>query len=618
MARPVTDPAPHEPVALSPLPGRRMLTQQALGTLILVAAVLLAPVFVDFHAADLLVQAFAYAIFAISLDLLWGYAGLLSLGHSAFWGLGGYAVGIASTQIASGAAAAVIGIALGVGAAVLLASLIGWITFYSRVTPLYITVITLCTALVLQQLASLTSLTAVSDLTGGYNGLPFQSLRWPIEAWYYAMAGVLAILTALTLRVVHSDFGRVLTGIRDNERRLGYLGFRVAALKLQVFSASALIAAFAGVAYGSYVQFASPELFGLSVASYVLIIVLVGGRGTIIGPVIGAIVVGIVGPTISEQYPRQWQLALGLLFIVAVVLAPRGLIGMLRSGAEALERATRGRLPVTRARDGHSTLVVADPRESRAPRSAPHAVVATVTQVERSYGTLAVLRGVDLEIRSHEILCIIGPNGAGKSTLIDVMTDTRALTDGHVSVGDVDAGAKAPAEIVRLGLGRTFQGTNLMETYSVADSLLIAGRAGRLPALSSRTREIPVTPQVLRLAQGTGLDAALDVQVSQLSHGLRQALELAMVLALDPAVILLDEPTAGLTHEERSDVGRLLRQLADDGLAVVLVEHDLDFVRDITDHVAVLHQGRVQASGPADEVVGSQLVRDIYLGVAAG
>jgi len=277
---------------------------------------------------------------------------------------------------------------------------------------------------------------------------------------------------------------------------------------------------------------------------------------------------------------------------------------------------TGGRLPVRGARQVPSTLVVAEPEDGARPRPALHTVVATIAGVKRSYGSLSVLRGVDLAIRSHEILCVIGPNGAGKSTLIDVMTDTRSLSEGEMSVSGVDARDKRPSAIVRLGVGRTFQGTNLMETYTVADSLLVAGRAGRVQRLWSRTHQIPATPQVVRLARATGLDAALDVPVSQLSHGLRQALELAMALALDPRVVLLDEPTAGLTHEERVDVGRLLRQLADDGLAVVLVEHDLDFVRGITDRVAVLHQGSVQALGPTSEVVGSQLVRDIYLGVA--
>jgi branched-chain amino acid transport system permease protein len=220
-------------------------------------------------------------------------------------------------------------------------------------------------------------------------------------------------------------------------------------------------------------------------------------------------------------------------------------------------------------------------------------------------------------MRAGEILSMIGPNGAGKSTLINVITDTRDLTGGVIELRGAQRKRTPPAKIAKLGIGRTFQGSNLMETYTAADSLFIAQRCGRIPSLWRRTTDIPASEAVMSLDVATGLSEVLDAQVMDLAHGRRQALELSMALALSPQLLLLDEPTAGLTVEERALVGGILKQLVSDGFGIVLIEHDLDFVRTITDRVAVLHQGVVGVEGPVDEIVESALVREIYLGVKA-
>jgi branched-chain amino acid transport system permease protein len=574
------------------------------------AVAIAAPFLVSVHTKDLLVQAFIYGIFAISFDFLWGTTGILSLGHSAFFGIGAYAIGIAATQ--SGTAAGIpTGIAAGIVLSVALAAVMGWITFFSRVTPIYIAVITLSLALVLQRLVNLTSFETLSRYTGGYNGLSFGVVSWTIESWYWATLAVLTVVAVLSLVVIRSDLGRVLTGLRENERRLAYLGFRTPRIKLLVFMISAALAAFAGVIFGTYTQFASPDLLGLQLATYVLVLVLVGGRGTVVGPIGGAVFIGLVGAFVSDRYPEYWQLVLGLLFLFVVLFAREGLVPRLEDlilwglrRLRVLERRTSG--PV-------SSFVAAEapglPREAAASE-----LLCRIRGFCRSYGSVQVLRGVDLDIRRGQILCVIGPNGAGKSTLINSMTDTRDLTAGSMELDGQPLGRRDPSFIARNGVGRTFQGTNLMEGFTVAESLFVASQRGSLPSLR-RTFEIRVSPPIMTLLRATGLDDFADVRTSYLSHGVRQSLELAMALALEPELLLLDEPTAGLTHEERAIVGKLLRALIEERrLGIALIEHDLDFVRGITDEVAILDQGRVEIVGPVADVAESESLRTIYLG----
>jgi branched-chain amino acid transport system permease protein len=568
-------------------------------------AMVAAPQFVSFHYKDLLVQAFIFGIFVVSFDLLWGYAGVLSLGQSAFFGIGGYAIAIAAAQTDGGPGAAALGIAGGLVLAMTLAALVAWVTFYSRVTPIYIAVITLVLALTLERVVSLTSFEALSQYTGGYNGLGFAINAWTVDQWYWITGIALLVVSTLALVLVRSDYGRVLTAIRDNEGRLAYLGYRVPRLKLLLFVACSAVAALAGAAYASYNRFASPDLLGLGIGIPVLIYVSVGGRGTIVGPVLGALTVGLAGTAVSDSYPEYWQLILGLVFVAVIVALPRGLYPAIR---DLVARAwtPAGRPPSSLVRQ------VAEPAQA----GVEAAVLARVEGATKSFGAMRVLEGVDLEVRSGEILAILGPNGAGKSTLVDVITAPEKLDGGSIQLIGAPAAGHGVAALARLGVGRTFQGANLMETHSAADSLFVAARRGRVGSLFRRTAQVPVPASVADIDAYSGLSEVLDVGVAELSHGKRQALELSLALALEPQLLLLDEPTAGLTPSEREAIATLLKALARQGFGIVAIEHDLDFVRSIADRVAMLHRGRIAIVGETEQVAASPLVREIYLGAA--
>lgn len=247
---------------------------------------------------------------------------------------------------------------------------------------------------------------------------------------------------------------------------------------------------------------------------------------------------------------------------------------------------------------------------------------APLLQVEglsKRFGGLVAVKDVTFEVAAGEITGVLGPNGAGKTTLMRCISDGHERSAGRVVVAGHDIDHVGPERCVRFGLGRKFQTANVFETLTVAECLRLARLRHERPSVLGSDAELHLPAAAIRVIEATRLHEHLTEEVRHLSHGLKQALELAMVLALEPRVILLDEPTAGLTKPERSMIGTILVDLTrEEGLCVLLVEHDLDFVRDISSRVIVLHQGRIVLDGSVAEVVSSPLVKTIYAGEETG
>ena len=326
---------------------------------------------------------------------------------------------------------------------------------------------------------------------------------------------------------------------------------------------------------------------------------------------IGAIGLSFITAKLSASYPTEWSLFLGLLFVAVVVFIPDGVLPptVRRVRAIALRRV---------APRGGRTLVPSPP--ARPDLRPPGEPIAVVSEVEFSYGALQVLRGVDFEIRAGELLCIVGPNGAGKSTLLNVLTDGKQSAHGSIAYfmhhGEVRRKGQPIHRIARAGVARKFQIPHLFNSLTVAETLLLAGRKGRTPSLWRRSKEVPVGRSVHDIVHATALEGRENALSPALAHGLKQGLELAAGVAMRPELLLLDEPTAGLTSNERHVLGDVFRRLVDAGMTIVLIEHDLDFVARVADRVIVLHGGKVVESGTPDEVSASTVVREAYVGTA--
>jgi len=244
--------------------------------------------------------------------------------------------------------------------------------------------------------------------------------------------------------------------------------------------------------------------------------------------------------------------------------------------------------------------------------------VVRVDGLVRRFGKVVALRGVDLAVPRGVVFGLVGPNGAGKTTLLRCIADGGERSAGDIVVNGRSIERRPPYECVGLGVGRKFQNANIFDALTVAETIRIAHARVDRPSLWSRSAILDLPQAGLRVMQATGLDQQLGAPARHLSHGQKQALELTMVLSLQPSVLLLDEPTAGLTKPERTQIGQILVDLArSHGLCVVLVEHDLDFVREISSRVIVLHQGRIVLDGTVAEVVDSETVRTIYSGARA-
>ena len=567
-----------------------------------VAAVLFsaAPLLLGTFSINVLTRSLIYAVLAITVDLLWGFTGILSFGQAAFFGIGAYA----TAMTLGGLGASLEGVSAALALALVLPSalgfVVGWLSFYHRSTPLYASVISLVLPIVVTQL-----IYSGGEWTGSSSGLVgYDTLPLELNGFFRLAALLLVVVTLVAWIFTRSDAGRALVAVRDNDARCAYLGLNPKRLQILLTTAMAGVAGLAGFLFANATSVVAPENAGFLFGTEIVIWVALGGRGTLLGPALGAIAIDFASANLSGDLPFLWQLLVGTVFVAVIIFLPGGLAGI------ADQLWSLARLP--RVQDSAPHL---DVKPARSHAVAGDTPLLEIAGLAKSYGSLTVLQNIDLAIRPGELVSLVGPNGAGKTTLMRCLSDGTESFTGMVVVGGTQTRRLVPHRVVALGVGRKFQVASVFESLSVADCLLIACATHNGLSPFARTKQICLPPAALTILRLTGLDRMLTTLASGLSHGQKQALELAMVVALEPRLILLDEPTAGLTKTERSVIGSALKALTSDRVtAAVLIEHDLDFVREISSRIVVLHQGRLVLDGTVDEVVGSEVVRTIYSG----
>lgn len=571
-----------------------LLATLALGALLLVV---LGPAYLGRFSLNVLTRSMIYAMLAITVDLLWGFTGVLTFGQAAFFGVGAYATAMVLTHLGSDPSYFVVALIAAMILPMILGLAVGWLSFYHGSTPLYATVISLVFPIVITQVVFSGGVwTGSSSGLVGYETLPLSL------GGYFRLTGICLIgLAVVAMVFVRSDAGRLLKAVRDNEPRVAYLGMSPARVKIVLTTILAGVGGLAGFLYANASGVVAPENTGFVFGTELVVWTALGGRGTIVGPVLGAIGIDYLSATLSGDLPFLWQLIVGGLFVVMIIVLPGGL-------ASLVSRFI--------GRGGARTTLnpIATPPFEKIDES-----LLSVRGLGKSYGALSVLQGIDLEIRAGELVSLVGPNGAGKTTLMRCLSDGREPVEGIIEILGRNIDGLTPQDVVALGVGRKFQVASIFDSMTIGECLKMARFTHQAPSVIGSATQFGMPQPAIEILELTGMSAMLDKPVSLLSHGQRQALELAMVVALQPRIILLDEPTAGLTKTERMTIGTILKKLTDEmGFAAILVEHDLDFVREISSRIVVLHQGKLVLDGSVDEVVNSETVRTVYSGGTHG
>lgn len=622
MRRGVSGPLLERPKPRSGLHRNPLVLLRIGGLLAILALAVAVPALFPGYWLTIATLALIYAIEAMGLNLLMGYTGLDSLGQAAFFGLGSYGLGLLTARYGIGwwpAAAAAIAIGTA-GAAV-----IGAIAVRTR--GLYFLLITAAMGQVLWGADY-----RWGAFTGGADGLTLGGGR--PSAWfysglhfYYFTLAVFVVMTILICLVIVSPFGLTLKGIRDREVRSQTLGYVTYTHKYVAFLIAGFAATIAGILSAAYNGIASPSDLALDQSFAVMLMVIFGGSGTMTGPIVGAILITVLQFELSSFWANAWPIILGVIYVFATIYLPDGIVrGVGRLAARlGLVRTTETSADTPNIPDAdNATGISTEPRpfigamDSRGARPGPALLL---EGVGKRFGDLQVLSGVSFSIEPGERVGVIGLNGAGKTTLFHVISGLEPPSDGRISLLGSDVTKAPPSRRATLGLSRTFQITLLYPSLTVRENMAVALLGSKyrryrfhLWAPLSAYREVEARSR--ELLEAVGLWSYRDVEVHSLSYGHQRQLEVALALAPEPSLLLLDEPTAGLAQPEIARMQRLLASLPPE-LTVVTVEHHLEFIFEFVERVLVLHQGSVLLDGLPREVRQDPQVRDLYFGAHA-
>jgi branched-chain amino acid transport system permease protein len=578
-------------------------SQRLLPFLVLLGVGVALPLFGGGYWGVIATRACVYWVLVSGLNLVVGFAGQMAIGWVALLTLGAYT---ASVLVAGNvtppfppylalAIAALVGAAFGL--------IIGLPAL--RLRTFYFAITTVGFATIVTQVAL-----AWQSVTGGGVGVagpifppPFSS-GWGL---YYFTFGLAAICTWMTMNIATSRFGRALTAIRDAEVAAEASGIAKPALLATVFLFSGAVAGVAGGLFAALQSYITPDAFTLDLSVLFFIAILIGGRSSVLGPLLGTILLTVL-PEFAAPLVAWSTFLYAVLLLVIVLAIPGGI-------AEILDFKNR------RPLESHRAII---PRPDLLPRllGPPTDGSLTLDQVALSFGGVLAIDGLDLEIRPGQVHGLIGPNGSGKTTTLNIISGYYVQERGTVRLNGTALPALARNGRAHMRIARTFQTPRIVGSASVLENVMIGGTidgkgtfAESLLSLPRHWRDEAVLRETATLALGAvGLERLAPVRTDRLQHSELRFIEIARALMLRPAYLLLDEPAAGLSAEEIKRLGTLLRAVAKAGTGVLVVEHHPDLIFDISDHITVLNLGKKLTAGTPAEIRGHREVVNAYLG----
>ena len=549
-----------------------------------------------------------YALVAMGLVLLTGVAGLTSFGQAAFVGIGAYTTAWLST---SAGLSPWLNLPIGLALTCASALLLGWITL--RMSGHYLPLATIAWCLALNYtMANMEWLGKFDGILGippisvaGVDFIDGRNIFYLI--WGAALAGAIALINLLDSRA-----GRAIRSLNGGGVMAEAMGISTFRYKVQVFVIAALLAAVSGWLFAHFQRTINPSPFGIKWGIEYLIMAVIGGVGTVWGAFAGAAVVKLIEDQLQVLLPQLTGttgnfeiIVFGIALVLVLKYAPQGLWPFASKWVPAPQRA----------RDWADAPALAE----RA-RPAAGEPLLEVDAVRKQFGGLVAVNDVSFAIRAGEIVGLIGPNGAGKSTTFNLVTGVLAKSAGTVRFRGEDITALRSRHIARRGISRTFQHVRMMPGMTVLENVALGGyqrsRSGAIRAMLrlDRAEERQLFREAERQLARIGMAGQMHELAGNLALGRQRLMEIARALCTDPVLLLLDEPAAGLRHLEKQALSDVLRQLKGEGMSLLLVEHDMDFVMNLTDRIVVMEFGTKLMEGTPAEVQASPAVRAAYLG----
>jgi ABC-type branched-subunit amino acid transport system ATPase component/ABC-type branched-subunit amino acid transport system permease subunit len=563
----------------------------------------------DLFYQNMIILSLMFAIGAVGLNVIMGWGGYISLGQSAFIGLGAYTVGICTTRL--GGDPFVWVPAAGLVAAVFAAAL-GAISTRLRGHSFVITTIA---ALFLLQIIAINW----REFTGGTIGITLPLPQWDVayQNWpfYYSLLGLLAVAILVSWRIRRTKLGTGLIAIREDETKAATVGVDTPVYKTLGFVVSAVFLGMAGGIYGYYLSFLDPiGMFDIVLSVQIVLAVILGGRGTLWGPVIGAFLIESINELANQELGggNSRLLIFGSLLALTIVLLPKGILPSIEEIWE--RRRKRGREALVGARLGERPAWMANGAAPVLASTGSGRPLLEIKGLEKRFGGIRAVDGCAFKVAEGTITGLIGPNGSGKTTVFNLIGGTMRPDAGEVWFDDRRIDRLRPWRRAYLGLGRTFQITRLFGQMTVLENLVAPLRSFSLLQLNARAVSGPEAARAEELLEFVGMREFRDQRAAELSFGQQKLVELAQVLMLDPKLIMLDEPAGGINPTLVGRMAEMVRELNRQGKTFLIVEHNMPLVLDLCDPVLVLASGSCISSGTPGEIQKDPLVLDAYLG----
>ncbi len=567
--------------------------------------------------------AIGFSVACLGLNIVLGYGGQLSLAQASFWGVGAYTSALLTVSLG-------VPVWLGLVAAFLVAALFGILLGIPtlKLSGHYLAMTTIGFGIILQLI-----LINAIWLTGGSDGIPkipspaigAYELKDP-NTFFYVAAVMLILLTWASIRLKDSRVGRAFLAIQGNEMAAETTGVDTTRYKIMAFALSAGYGGIGGWLFAhSGSHYISPDTFSFDQSVMFLAMAVLGGNGSAVGSIVGASLLTLV-PEVLRFLKDYYMMVYSAGIVAVMIFMPGGIASLvrgltlsqhLRDWWQSGSTATRQVAATTAKGDPAAflkTLVTANP--------GANGTLLTVKGLAKHFGGLKAVDGVDMEIRRGEIHALIGPNGSGKTTIINMLSGLYVPTTGQISLEGVNTTGRKPHEITTQGVARTFQNIRLFGDLSVLDNVMIGqhSRTGSgllasvLQPASQQAEEAAMRKKALAALEFVGLRGKEFAEAKSLPYGRQRVLELARALVSDPKLLLLDEPAAGLNAAETEGLLDLLFQIRDHGITILIVEHDMSLVMNVSDQITVLNFGKKIAEGDADAIQKNQEVIDAYLG----